>query len=409
MCNVNIATGELLRYEVDLFLPGYIPIAIARVFKSGSRTTGILGRGWSVNLLMTLRHEGTDLVLLDEDGVETRLQLSPGGAALVNTDAGITAVRHGEELVLDRSDGRKYRFPARPDAAGLRRLVVVEDQHSNRISFQYSPSGLPMSLTDTLERRLYFTFDSWGRLTEILLAPESPSPVTPASQLRYTYDASGDLVAVEDAAGHAKRLEYRDGLLVREIDRTGRSTFWIYDDRRRCVRTWRDGGILYRKLDFDDAARQVKVTDALGYSTVYGMDEKRNIILQIDPLGRIEQNTYDRDGNLLVSTGSRAPTHLTLWDREAKCLTEASSDGNLKKYHFDAQDRLVRTELGDGQEWRQEYDERGDLVRLEAPGGVGWRLEFAPQGYAKKVTNSLGQSMYQYRDAHGRVRQRRTI
>src|SRR5262249_15811465 len=185
--------------------------------------------------------------------------------------------------------------------------------------------GQPTSLTDTLHRRLLFKFDLLGRLTEITLAAEASASVGPTLLVRYGYDWSGDLVAVEDPAGGVRRFEYQDGLLVREIDRVGRSTFWAYDDKRRSVRTWRDGRILYRKLDFDDAAMEVRVTDSLGYATVFGLDEKGNIIRQIDPLGQIEEKTYDVNGKLLVSAGGRAPTRLTLWDSKAKCLTEASS------------------------------------------------------------------------------------
>jgi len=405
MCNVNIATGELLRYQVDVFLPGYIPVELARLYKSGSRSAGILGRGWSMNLLMLLRQDGADVILVDEDGAETRLGLSPGGATFANAEAGITVMRQGEELVLDRRDGRKYRFPVTADMAGLRRLFVVEDQHANRVSFQYGLNGLPTSLTDTLQRRLQFKFDLLGRLIEITLAAEASASIESALRVRYTYDGSGDLVAVEDSAGSVRRFEYQDGLLVREIDRVGRSTFWTYDDKRRCVRTWRDGGILYRRLDFDDAAMQVKVTDSLGHSTVFGLNEKGNIFRQIDPLGQIEEKTYDGNGNLLASAGGRAPSRLTLWDRATKCLTEASSDGSFKKYHFDAHDRLVRTELGDGEEWRQEYDERGDVVRVAGPGGARWSIDYAAEGYVQKMTNSLGHSIYQFRAAHDRVRQ----
>jgi RHS repeat-associated protein len=405
MCNVNIATGELLRYHVDLFLPGYIPVEITRTFKSGVRVAGIAGRGWRVNLLMTLRHEGNDLVLFDENGVETHLARAPdmGRSVFANTDAGMRAVYDDQEVILDRGDGRRYRFPAGANQLGQRPLASMEDRHANKVSFQYSLRGLPHALTDTLQRRLNFTFDERDRLIEIVLAPDSAAATVSPWRVRYTYDSANDLVAVEDAAGHATRFEYQDGLLVREIDRTGRSTFWAYDGQRRCIRTWRDGGTLYRRLDFDDVALQVKVTDALGYSTVYGLDENRNIVSKTDALGHVEQRTYDEGGNLLVSTGGIEPTLVTFWDRETKCLTEASSEGNVKKYHFDDHHRLIRTELGDGEEWRHEYDDRGDLVRLSGPGGVGWSMEFAPQGYVSRLRDSQQFSVYQHRDARGRV------
>ena len=402
MCNVNIATGELLRYQVDLFLPGYIPIEIARMYKSASPALGILGTGWRVNLLVVLRQDGPDLILVDEDAVETRLMLAPGARHFASTDESVTIVRDGETLVLDRRDGKKYRFPSIPDESGLLRLGTIEDAHSNRISFHYGVDGLPKFVVDTVQRRLFFRFDS-GRLTDIHLGTESTTFHDAMLQVRYTYDANGQLVGVEDAAGGVRRFEYEDGLLVREVDPVGRSLFWSYDDQRRCVRTWRDGGILYRKLDFDDTAMQVRVTDALGYTTVYGLDEKRNITSKTDPLGQSEELAYDANGNLLASSAG-ALTRLTLWDKDSKCLTDTFADGGQNKYYFDASDRLVRTELGIGEEWRQEYDERGDIIRVEGPGGEQWSAAYAPEGYVSRMTNSAGHAVYRRREMNGHVR-----
>src|SRR5262245_26283234 len=171
MCNVNIATGELLRYEVDLFLPGYIPIEITRLYKSASPAVGILGAGWRVHLVMALRQDGRDLILVDDDAVETRLTLAPGGRHLVSTAGDITIVRDGEGLVLDRRDGKKYWFPLSPDQSGLMRLAAIEDPHRNRIAFHYGIDGWPKFIVDTLQRRLFFRFER-GRLTDIRLGTE---------------------------------------------------------------------------------------------------------------------------------------------------------------------------------------------------------------------------------------------
>src|SRR5215470_6813497 len=101
MCNVNIVTGELFRYQVDVFLPGYIPVEIARTYQSGVSCSGIMGGAWMINLLMTLRQDRQNLTLVDEEGVTTRLLVADTGEyRWENADTGVSVVRQGEELVL---------------------------------------------------------------------------------------------------------------------------------------------------------------------------------------------------------------------------------------------------------------------------------------------------------------------
>jgi|GEM_PF-5191773 len=41
MRNMDIATGELVRYEIDLFLPSYFPLEITRSYASTADPHGL--------------------------------------------------------------------------------------------------------------------------------------------------------------------------------------------------------------------------------------------------------------------------------------------------------------------------------------------------------------------------------
>lgn len=402
MCNIDIATGELVRYEVDLFLPGYIPLEITRSYSSSAEPNGLLGRGWSINLVLALRRSGVGYVLIDEDGVETSLKPLEQEPGWQDASGTVTLTLHDGSLLLDRGDGREYHFSEAEYRNGLRMIGLIRDRYGNRIAFDYDERGRLRQITDTLERQLRIKYDEAGRITELRLVIDF-STAEDQLQMRYTYDREGRLSSAVNAAGGEVRYEYDSGLLVRETDRLGRKLRWQWDNHRRCVASWREGGILFRRLEFDDRRHTVLVTNALGQATFYAFDEKGNITLEVNPLGDVVQNHFDLQGNLLAAEGSKEAPAMSLFDEQENCLSEFDARGTVSKYYFDDQDRLILTDLGDGHEWKQRYNEAGDIELLEGPGGCRWDAVYDPRGYLAKLTNSLGFYVAQSRLEHDRI------
>lgn len=402
MCDVNITTGKLIRYEVDLYLPGFIPCEFVRQYDSTSSVRRALGFGWKHNWDIFLRWNLPQVLYHDADGAEKPLTFSPETGQARNDDEGLLLVPQDDGWLLDASDRRRYYFPPR-DAAGRSRLAWVEDPNGNRLHLAYDAAGFLQTVTDTLGRQVHFRLDAAGRLTELLTLPHYEAEHL-LVRVRYHYDDQDDLVAVEDSHGNAVRYEYQDHLLVRETDRSGRNVYWAYDRGRRCIRTWRDGGLLYRALHFHDRQRMVHMVNALGFSTIYRCDERANIVAVVDPLGQVQTNTYDAHGQLLASSApGGGPSALSVFDEAANCLTETHASGVAFQYFFDDQNRLARIVDNEGHEWLRAYDRRGHLIRSVAPGGVEWQFAFAPQGYVARAINPQGHALHQERTPDGRI------
>ncbi len=398
MCNVNVITGELVRFEVDLFLPGYIPIQVVRVYTSTCTESGCLGYGWKSNFSVFLRQSGADLVFMDENGTPHVLKPAKTEGQFANPDSGITVLYNDDQLVLTKADGTQLFFSARFNR-GVTSVTQARDVHGNRVQYDYDKRGDLQLITDTLGRRLHFKFDDARRLSEISLFDDRGELIP---QLKYTYDSSDDLVAVTDSLKRSIRYEYSDHLMTREIDRRGNSLYWQYNAARRCIRTWRDGGIFFRNIAFDDSRRRVLVTDSLGYSTLNRYDEKLNIVSETNPLGEVRETIYDEAGNLLFGSGSGGPQELTYFDESTNCLTLITPVWGTLQYFFDAKDQVVRIQDQTGNEWLTDYDDKGQVIKRTEPQGVAWSFEYAPQGYARRVTNPQGFSMYQHRIEGGR-------
>jgi RHS repeat-associated protein len=401
VCNVNVVTGEVLRWEVDLYLPGFIPIEVRRVYRSTNRQSNLLGIGWTSNLNLYLTSDGRDFVLHDDAGVDTPLVYSADTRLARDAARRRSLASDGHFLVLNQGDGREYRFgPATLDA----RLHVasIRDRDGNIVRFDYDADGHLESLTDTLNRTLRFAFDGAGRLVEVSLADDLDAHRSTV-QLRYAYDARRDLVRVDKTLGRSVGYEYVDHLIVRETDPRGNSIFWAYDGYRRCVRTWRTGGVLFRGLDFDDVGRRVRLTDTLGFATLFAYNEQGRITDIVDPLGHHTENVYDDQGNLLLSSDGGGAPQVTLFDPATNCLSQSDPSGRMSRHYFDHEGRRIKSVTPDGREWAQHYDERGHVVRRVDCEGDVWTFEYASRGYVRKATNPLGHDIHQERNENGTI------
>jgi RHS repeat-associated protein len=400
MCDVNVVTGELIRFESDVLLPGYIPVEITRTYKSGASRITVLGYGWRHSLGAHLRRRGDEAVYVDGEGVEVALTTFTGqGTRTDESGAYALGAKHGQ-LILALPDNLRCVFPTFGTETSVWPLAVY-DAFDNRLTYEYGDDGLLRSIIDTLGRRLRFSHDVAGRLIEVAL---SMSGGVIRLLRRYTYDAHGDLVDVEDAIGRHVRYEYDDHLLVRERNARGSSIYWVYDEARRCVRTWREGGVLYRALDFDDDRRRVKIVDSRGFATIVAHDEAGSILSETDPLGNVVEYAYDERGGLIGSTGpGRGPADLAVYDEATNSVVRPAANGNVYRYFFDAMHRPARILDQDGNEWVTEYGEHGREVLIREPGGVEWQFVYADRGYVQRVVNPLGYWRRQERSSEGRT------
>src|SRR6266568_8385427 len=212
MCDVNVVTGELVRFESDALLPGYIPLEILRTNSSSSTGSNALGHGWKHNLIALLRRRGSNIAYVDPWGVEIPLSVANGKKTLADAARSYTLELRGDGYVLEGPDGLRSQFPASFDASGASKRVLVTDRFGNRMAYQYDFNGRLSVIQDTLDRRLEFRHDVRGRLGEILLVVV---PGRTKLLRRYCYDATDDLARVEDALGRTVRYDYSDHLLVR--------------------------------------------------------------------------------------------------------------------------------------------------------------------------------------------------
>ena len=145
-----------------------------------------------------------------------------------------------------------------------------------------------------------------------------------------------------------------------------------YDKCRACIRRWRGDGNLATHFQFDDRRHQVLASDALGYATLFRLNENGQVVEEVEADGNQIDSAFDQNGGLLATTNGSMPT---------RCITVEVSDAEQKVTMIDASGstlvqridrRTGATRLTDeaGGVWAETYDEHNFLIRKESPLGA---------------------------------------
>lgn len=382
MFSVRLATGEMCCGSVDFELRGFFPFILQRTYRSGLTRSGKLGFGWSWPWDITLRREA-DRYLFEVDGgvtVESFLDAGAAAGAARRSDAGGRMRFDGEQIVVTRADGFTYRFvePARARRASF--AVVIEDRWGNRLFFENGTHG-PDRMTDTCGRRLRFSYDRAGRVTAVDLV-EGGAAGCPSRLAAYEYDSEGDLVAVVDRCGARRTYRYADHLLIEARNARGGSYLAAYDGDRRCVRKWRSDGRLASEIRYDKLKGRVLVTDGLGYSTLYRLNDREQILEETAPDGERSVNSYDERGGLLAvvnEIGAVSMVNVGVKDGTQR-VTMVDGSGLSLTQEIDLATGTRKIVDGAGGEWIEEYGPHGELRRTRSPLGAVREFTYDPRG-----------------------------
>lgn len=380
---VDIATGKVLTESVDFQLHGPIPFRWQRVWYSCSVYPGPLGHGW---------HHNYDAALCeDEGGVAVRM--SDGRSVAFPTLApGGRSYDRQERLTLER-DGAGYRLTT-PDRAVLRfhpgdagrpqPLVSIADTAGNQIRFFYDAGGQLAGIIDSAGRRLTVTTDDGGRITAVL-GPGPGDEDRPIALASYRYDALGNLIEAGDALGQVEQYQYDGHLLTTEIGRTGLQFFFEYDrpgPSAQCIRTWGDGGIFGRILRYDAVSRMTWVEDTTGALTTFVSNDLGLVHTIIDAAGA--QKRFE-------------------WDEHGRKLAETDWEGNEVRWEYDEDGNMLGQRLPSGAETRFIYNEQGLPTAMIAPDGAVWSRGFDSNGLLQFTEDPVG-NRFEYRyNSRGQV------
>jgi RHS repeat-associated protein len=396
---VDIATGRVFTSQTDFELPGRIPIEFTRNYDSSAIDyEGPLGRGWMHPYDMRLWEDDEQgmVILRNEEGLLAGFSPIKIGEKAFNPLEKQWLERLEERVYVARGkDGLRYKFaPITEAGSGIDvvddldaksetkalRLSEIEDRNGNRIELFYEGGRLGW-LKDSAGTRANFSYitldNGLERLAGVNLALDENSTRT-ARLVNFTYDAEGRLTNATDRGLIPWRYAYDHNLLIRETNRNGLSFHFAYKGEgkeARCVRTWGDGGIYERWIDYDREAKMSVVEDSLRARTRYYFNELDLPARIVDALGGEKRFSYGSNGELLTETDQIGRETKYLYNAEFDCISITHPDGTIRR--FDYTSDSLPTKLTDeaGAEFRREYDERGNITAtIDA---LGHRREYS--------------------------------
>ena len=199
-------------------------------------------------------------------------------------------------------------------------------------------------------------------------------------ELRFEFDAEGNIVTAIDGDGHVARLERdRAGRVTAAVTPLGRRTTFMYDARGQPVERHDPSGAVWR-YEYTPAGRLKGVTDPTGAREEIRYGEHGRQAAAVDALGRTTTQRYDIFGNV---------------------VGVVAADGATWEYSYDALSRLTSILDPAGAHWQREYDVNGNLTGSIDPVGIHCTATLDPAGQVTALNDGLTSSSFEF-DALGR-------
>ncbi|MGW3322903.1 DUF6531 domain-containing protein [Streptomyces virginiae] len=408
---IDVATGEMTLPQIDLVLPGTLPLTLGRTHLSEYRYGQWFGRSWASTLderleadplgggLIWAREDGSLLVYpqFPQAGDEPVLPLE--GPRLPLTHSG-EADAHTTYRITDPHTGTSRYFRGSPyNASPAYWLTEIEDRNGNGITYSRQSDGAPATVSHDGGYQVQ-AVTGRGRIESLLLH----TPSGPVTVVEYDYDERGNLNAVTNSSGLPLRFTYDDADRITSwTDRNGSIFRYVYDGVGRVVETIGPDGYMSSSFAYDTADRVTRYTDSTGATTTFQLNELLQVVATTDPLGHTTRTEYDAYDRVLAETDPLGRTTTIEYDDAGRPLALIRADGHRTTATYNDQGLPATLTEPDGAVWQHTYDDHGNRTALTDPAGAVTAYTYDGRGALTAATDPTGQTVRIGRTAVGLV------
>ncbi|WP_333778526.1 HNH/endonuclease VII fold putative polymorphic toxin, partial [Streptomyces sp. IBSBF 3136] len=385
---VDVATGKMFLPQTDAALPGVLPLILKRRVESAYHQGRWFGPSWSSTLDQRLEIDAQGVVFVTEDGLLLAYPHPAPGLP--------TLPSHGPRRPLNRvADGytitdpqtlRTWHFADRGENLAV--LEQVDDRNGNWITFEYDEEGTPQTVMTSAGQGVHITTHA-GRVTAYHLA-------TTGQELKRFGYTDGNLTDVINSTGLPLRFAYdASGRITSWTDTNDRSYAYEYDDQDRCTAQAGSAGHMatrfsYGEPDPETGLRVTTATNGEGHSSRYLVNDARQVVSVIDPLGAETAYRRDRYNRLLSRTDPLGHTTTFHYDDTGNLTSVVRPDGREARAEYNELGLPVKVTNPDGTVIRQTFDERGNRTSVTDPAGLTTHFTYTEAGHLTSVTDPLG-------------------
>jgi YD repeat-containing protein len=391
----DAASGEVVLRQIDVNLPGVMPLVLERTHVSSYHHGRLFGVSWASTLDQRLEVDGRGVLFASVDGMVLAYPppVTPDAAVFPHEGPRWPLTRTDDGYTIDvPQEGRTLRFQASFEGDGTeQRLAAVRDRNGNLIDLHYE-DGTLIEVRHSGGYRIAVDSDE-GHVTALRLLTEAANGRSGGQVLvRYSYDQAGHLAEVINASGRPFRFDYDpEGRLTRWTDRNGYWYRYVYDDQGRCVRGIGSGGFLTASLAYETGA--TVVTDSLGRPTTYQFNELGQVVAETGPDGGTAKSEWDHDDRLLRRTDPLGRATGYEYDDLGGLTAVVRPDGSRVTFQRDPSGRPTEIVEPDGAVWPAAYDARGNPIRVTDPAGETMAYSYDPRGGLAAITDPIGHTV----------------
>ena len=327
---VDVVTGAQTHLETDFRLRGeHLPVDWVRQYDSrrAQQDRGV-GPGFRLLVDVELRFDLDGITFVDDEGTEIGYPfLEEDGERLLRQ--GHTLERVGQHQYRVHRPGNASSLEFRFDRTLVARpsLIFQEDRRHPPIRLQYEKDRLSAMQVDA-SKRVVFEYQGQHLTGAVLLLADSQQKERLA---RYSYDAQGRLVQVEDGYGGFIRYEYDSaGRMSRKTDRRGYSFLFAYDTEGRCIHTRGEDGVEEYRFEYKPTERETVVTRGDGAVTRYFYDEQDSLVQVIDPCGGVTAYLKDDSGRVVAEVDPNGNQSDILYDENDLPVAKRDPLGHVR-------------------------------------------------------------------------------
>ncbi|WP_405449637.1 putative T7SS-secreted protein [Streptomyces erythrochromogenes] len=389
---VDIATGRMLLPVTDIALPGALPLVFRRTFDSARRSGRWFGPTWSSTVDQRLEIDSDGVIFSCDEGSLLAYPHPAPGTPVMPT--------HGRQWPLDRvpggytitdpDAGRVWHFADHSDELAL--LAQIDDRNGRWITFEHDEAGAPTAITHHAGYRLKLT-TSEGRVTALHLTGAAADG-SDQEILRYGY-TDGHLTSVTNSSGRPLSFECDEhGRITSWTDTNGSRFDYVYDDQDRCTYQSGTNGHLESTFTWDDVdpatgLRMTTLTSGLGHTERHLVNDRSQVVAEIDPAGAVTRFEYDRYNRLLSRTDPLGHVSRFTYDEHGRLAVVERPDGRQARAEYDDSGMPTRIVGADGNITRQTFDERGNCTSVTDPSGATTEFTYDGVGGLTSVRDPL--------------------
>ncbi|WP_432118401.1 RHS repeat-associated core domain-containing protein [Streptomyces sp. bgisy032] len=405
---VDMATGAMYLPQLDVKLPGLLPLAFTRRVASDYRCGWWFGPTWASTIDQRLEVDEEGIVFVTEDGLLLAYAHPSSTHDPVLPSAGprwsLTRLDDGGYRVHDPLTGHTRHF-TRPTADGIALLARITDRNHHTVFFDYDEYGTPLAVRHSSGYHLKFATEG-GRVTTLSLAGGGDDGADVAVK-RYGY-TDGNLTAVINSSGLPLTFTYDERLRVTSWEDTNHRRYhYAYDDRDRCIAEGGEAGHIAITLAYDgvDAAwpgcRVTLLTTAEGAESRFVIDDRSLVVAETDPLGGTVTTTYDSHQHVIATTDQLGSTTTFVNNEVGHPVLITRPDGSVVRLEYDDNQLPTTITEPDGSSWHYDNDERGNVTAITDPVGATTYFVRGTDGSVVETRDAVGRTAAYENNAAG--------